>query len=507
MHSASAAYDHSLFEWHDPRWRGRELRGSVLYELHVGTFTDEGTFDAAIGRLEHLQELGVDFIELMPVAAFDGVNGWGYDGVDLWAVHEPYGGPDGLKRLVDAAHGRGLAVVLDVVYNHLGPSGNYLPEFGPYFTDVHITPWGQAVNLDGVGSDEVRAFLVENALSWLRDFHLDGLRLDAIHALADDRALTFVEELAAAVDVLADELGRPLVLVAENDRNDPGTVTRRALGGLGLTGAWNDDVHHALHVAITGERQGYYADFDDSDALAHVYSRGYLHDGTWSSFRGRTHGRPVPMTGPRAVSPWQFVASLQTHDQVGNRAQGERLSGLVEPGLLAAGAALLLLGPFTPMLFMGEEWGASTPWQFFTSFDDELGRTISEGRRREFATHGWPRGDVPDPQDPATRAASVLRWDERRSGEHARLLAWYADLITIRRSIPGIVSDEWDAEIERDGSVVVLRRPTVTVACNLGRGPVARAAVSGTTLLRWPPETPDAAEAWLLSQSVLVLTP
>ena len=506
VHAPSAAYDHMLFDWHDARWRGRELRGAVIYELHVGTFTTTGTLDAAVGHLDHLQELGIDFVELMPVAAFDGEYGWGYDGVDLWAVHEPYGGPDALKRFVDAAHGRGLGVLLDVVYNHLGPSGNYLREFGPYFTDMHRTPWGSAINLDGAGSDEVRAFLRENALSWLENFHLDGLRLDAVHALMDERAHPYLEELSGAVDRLADEIGRPLVLIAESDRNDPATVMRRTQGGLGMAGQWDDDVHHALHVALTGEVDGYYADFAAPNALAKVFAGGFFHDGTWSSFRGRSHGRRVPTSGPRTVSPWQFVASLQTHDQVGNRAAGDRLSSLVEPGVLAAGAALLLLGPFTPMLFMGEEWGASTPWCFFTSFPDaELGAAISQGRNLEF--DGWAASDVPDPQDPKTREMSVLNWAERSSAEHALLLRWYTDLITVRRSLPDVVTDTWDAEVMHDGSVIVLRRPSLVVTCNLGAGPVPMPDTGGTPLLRWPADTPDEASAWLLSRSVRVVRP
>jgi len=501
VHAASAAYDHTLFPWRDNRWRGRELRGAVLYELHVGTFTPAGTLDAAAARLEHLQELGADFVELMPLAAFDGDRGWGYDGVDLWAVHERYGGPDALKRFVDAAHRRGLGVLLDVVHNHLGPAGEYLHEFGPYFA-AEETPWGPAVNLDGPGSDEVRAFLCENALSWLRDFHLDGLRLDAIHAFRDERATPYLEELSAAVDRLADETGRPLLLVAESDRNDPATVTRRTLGGLGLHAQWSDDIHHALHVALTGEREGYYADFADPGALTKVFAGAFFHDGTWSSFRGRSHGRPVPRSGPRALEPWRFVASLQTHDQVGNRAAGERLAALVDVGALAAGAALLLLGPFTPMLFMGEEWGASTPWCFFSSFSDPaLARRVREGRRREFP--GWPAKDVPDPQDPRTYLASILDWQEAAEEEHARLLRWYADLVTIRRSLPGVVSDAWDAEVERERAVVVMRRPTVTVVANLGRGPTPMPEVPGTVLLRWPADVPSS--DWLMGGEVLVL--
>ena len=310
-------------------WDGIELHGAVIYELHVGTFTPEGTLDSAIERLDHLVELGAGIVEVMPLATFPGRHGWGYDGVGLYAVHEPYGGPLAFRRFVDACHARGLGVCLDVVYNHLGPSGNHLAEFGPYFTDRYATPWGQAVNLDGAGSDDVRRFILDNALMWLRDFHVDGLRLDAVHTLFDNRATTLLEELAGEVAALSDEVGRPLWLIAESDRNDPRTVTGGEAGGLGLDAQWADDVHHALHVLLTGETQGYYADFAAPGALAKVLEGVFLHDGRWSSFRGRTHGRPLDRT---AIPGFRFVVSLQTHDQVGNRALGDRLSAGISPG-------------------------------------------------------------------------------------------------------------------------------------------------------------------------------
>lgn len=326
----SAVVDQSAYAWRND-WAGRGLPGAVLYELHIGTYTDEGTFDAAAARLGHLAELGITHVSLMPVCPFPGTHGWGYEGVSLWAVHEPYGGPEGLKRFVDTAHGLGLAVVLDVVHNHLGPSGNHLPAFGPYFTETHHTPWGAAVNLDAPGSDEVRAYLLGSALAWLRDYRLDGLRLDAVHALADDRALTFLEELAAATDALAAELGRPLSLIAESDRCDPRTTTPRESGGIGLHAQWNDDFHHALHTALTGESQGYYADFAAAPlaAVAKTVTNAFFHNGTYSSFRGRTHGRPVDIARTPAHS---FVGYAQTHDQIGNRARGDRLSATLSPG-------------------------------------------------------------------------------------------------------------------------------------------------------------------------------
>ncbi|MEV6260752.1 malto-oligosyltrehalose trehalohydrolase [Streptomyces sp. NPDC051784] len=471
----SAVVDHEAYTWRTP-WAGRGLPGAVLYELHVGTFTPEGTFDAAAERLAHLAELGVTHVELMPVCPFPGTHGWGYEGVSLWAVHEPYGGPEGLKRLVDAAHGLGLAVLLDVVHNHLGPSGNYLPAFGPYFTDTHHTPWGSAVNLDAPGSDEVRAYLLDSALAWLRDYRLDGLRLDAVHALADGRALTFLEELSTAVDALASELGRPLGLIAESDLCDPRTTTPRTEGGIGLHAQWNDDFHHALHTVLTGESQGYYADFAKAPlrGLAKTVTKAFFHDGTYSSFRGRTHGRPVD---PARTPAHRFVGYAQTHDQIGNRAQGDRLAAGLSPGLQACAAALVLTAPFTPMLFMGEEWGAATPWQFFTDHTDpELARAVREGRRREFAAHGWAEEDIPDPQDPATRNRSCLDWEESSRPPHSRLLAWYRELIALRHSLPDLSDPDLasvKAAYDEEARWIAFRRGDLRVAVNLSEKPAA----------------------------------
>jgi malto-oligosyltrehalose trehalohydrolase len=471
VHGLSRVYDHGRFPWTDGAWRGRPLAGSVLYELHTGTFTPEGTFDAAIERLDHLVELGVDAVQLMPVAAFPGRHGWGYDGVDLWAVHDPYGGPDGLKRFVDACHRRGLAVVLDVVYNHLGPSGNYLGRYGPYFTDAYKTPWGPAVNVDHAGSDEVRAFIIGNALMWLRDYHLDGLRLDAVHAIQDHRALHILEELAAAVSRLKAQTGREMFLIAESDLGDPRLVTSREAGGYGLDAQWSDDFHHALHSALTGERQGYYCDFGSMSALAKTLTRVFFHDGTWSSFRGRSHGRPVD---PLRTPGHRFLGFLQNHDQVGNRATGDRISAALSLRLLKVGAGLLLTAPFTPMLFMGEEWGAGTPWRFFTDHQEpELARAVSEGRRREFASHGWDSEDVPDPQDPETYRRSVLDWAEQGKPRHRELLDWYRALIALRRACPELTDPRLtEVSVEHDESWIVLHRGPLRVVANLGTGPV-----------------------------------
>ncbi len=463
----SRTYDQSAFAWTDRGWRGGPLPGSVIYELHIGTFTPEGTFDAALAHLDHLHELGVDTVQLMPVAAFPGQHGWGYDGVNLWAVHEPYGGPDGLKRFVDGCHARRLAVLLDVVYNHVGV-GNRLAAFGPYVTDAHVTPWGPAVNLDQPGSDEVRDFLIGNALMWLRDYHLDGLRLDAVHALEDGRALHFLEELAAEVQALAARLNRELVLIAESDANDPRLVTSREAGGYGLTAQWSDDFHHAVHAAVTGERQGYYCDFGSLAALAKTLTRVFFHDGGWSAFRGRSHGRPVDTF---RVPAHRFLGYLQDHDQVGNRAAGDRISATVPAALLKVAAGLVLTAPFTPMLFMGEEWGASTPWQYFTDHTDPgLTTAVADGRRAEFAAHGWRPADVPDPQDPATFARSKLDWSEPGRGEHAELLRWYTELIALRRARPELTDPRLGrvrASYDEDRRWLVLRRGGLRVIANL----------------------------------------
>ena len=463
----SQSYDHAAFGWTDQGWRGGPLRGAVIYEMHVGTFTPEGTFDAAIAHLDHVRDLGVDMIELMPVASYPGRWGWGYDGIHLWAVHEPYGGPDGLKRFVDACHARRLGVLLDVVYNHVG-IGNHLGAFGPYFTEAHVTPWGPAVNLDQPGSDEVRTFLISNALMWLRDYHVDGLRLDAVHAFEDHRALHFLEELAVEVQALGTRLNRELVLIAESDLNDPRLVTSREAGGYGLTGQWSDDFHHAAHAAVTGERQGYYCDFGSMRALVKTLTRVFFHDGTWSAFRGRSHGRPVDLL---RIPSFRFLGYLQDHDQVGNRATGDRISAGLVPGLVKIGAGLVLTSPFTPMLFMGEEWAAATPWQYFTDHTDpELARAVAAGRRAEFAAFGWGPADVPDPQDEATFYRSKLDWAELDEAAHRGILAWYRELIALRRAWPDLTDPRLDrvqADYDESRRWLVLSRGRLRVVVNL----------------------------------------
>jgi maltooligosyltrehalose trehalohydrolase len=480
-------YDHTFFRWTDSHWRGTPLPGAVMYELHVGTFTPAGTLDAAIGRLDHLLALGVTAVELMPLAVFPGEHGWGYDGIGLWAVHEPYGGPDALKRLVDACHARGLAVYLDVVYNHVGP-GSRLASFGPYFTSAHVTPWGPAVNLDQPGSDEVRSFIVGNALMWLRDYHLDGLRLDAVHALEDHRAVHVLEELAEAVDALAATTGRSLVLIAESDLNNPRLITPRAAGGYGLDAQWNDDFHHTVHALVTGERQGYYADFGTLAGVAKTLTGGYFHDGTWSSFRGRSHGRPVDRL---SVPAYRFIGFLQDHDQVGNRATGDRITATLRAadpgqadGLLRVAAGLVLTAPFTPMLFMGEEWGTDTPWQFFTDHTDPgLAAAVSDGRRSEFAAHGWDYADVPDPQDRETFLRSKLDWTQPVREPYRSVLDWYRALIALRRSRPELTDPRLDqvrADYDEEARWLRVRRGPLLIAAAIGPA-AARIPLPGGT--------------------------
>ena len=494
VHGPSRTVDPDTWRWTDQNWAGKDLRGSVIYELHVGTFTPEGTLDAAVSRLGHLVDLGVDIVELMPLAAFPGKAGWGYDGVGLWAVHEAYGGPDALARFVDAAHNAGIGVCLDVVYNHLGPSGNYLSVFGPYFTPAHHTPWGEAVNYDHDGSQQVRAFVIDSALRWMRDFHIDALRLDAIHEIKDDAAAAatpqrhVLAELSDAVAALSIELGRPLSLVAEADLNDVGVITPTSeeppakVPSLGMTAQWADDVHHALHVRLTGEDQGYYGDFAEVGAWAKAYGRAFLHNGTWSTFRERNWGAPVP----EDTDPRRFVVFGSDHDQVGNRAIGDRPSAILDDAALAATAALVLLSPYTPMLFMGEEWGTRTPFQFFTDHEeDDLARSVSEGRVREFAGFGWDADEIPDPQAAATVEASRLRWSELDEAEHARMLAWYQALTTLRRNLDWSQRTAWP-QVDEIDDVLMVTYDDIVVAANLS-GQERPAPALTTVLLSWDP--------------------
>ena len=460
----SVLVDHGAFRWSDGGWHGYELAAAVIYELHVGTFSHDGTFDGAIEHLQHLVDLGVNAVEVMPVCEGSGSRGWGYDGVDLWAPHHSYGGPEGFKRFVDACHCRNIAVVLDVVYNHLGPAGNYLSEYGPYFTDQYQTAWGSAVNFDGEGSFGTRDFVISNARMWFTDYHVDGLRLDAVHAIFDEGACHILEELATVIDRLSDELDRELWLIAESDRNDPRIARPRDQHGYGVDACWDDDFHHALHTVLTGETGGYYVDFGRLGQLAKAFRDGYVFDGQFSEFRQRYHGRPA---GDLPGS--SFVCCLQDHDQVGNRPFGERTAALVTPDLLKVGAALVLLAPFVPMVFEGEEWGASTPFFYFTDHQDpELGEAVRQGRRREFPLTGG--AEVPDPQALDTFLQSKLDWSEVRREPHRSLLEWHRDLIALRRREPDLraldrklVNTAFD---EKDRWIVV-RRGRFSIVANL----------------------------------------
>ena len=502
IHAPSRTVDHDAFAWTDAGWSAPPLADAVIYELHVGTFTPAGTFEGVIDRLDDLAELGVTHLELLPVVEFGGERGWGYDGVDLFAPHHAYGGPEGLKRLVDAAHARGLAVLIDVVYNHLGPAGNYLAEFGPYFSDKYTTPWGEAVNFDEAGSHEVRRFVVDNALMWMRDYHADGLRLDAMQAIFDMSAIHIGEEIATATHELAAQLGRRLVVTAESDLNDPRLVRPPERGGYGMDAAWADDVHHALHAALTGESAGYYRDFDHADALPRALCDPYLYDGAYTAFRDRRHGRPADddLGGDR------FVACLQNHDQVGNRAMGDRIGQIVSEGRARIGAALLLTAPYVPLLFAGEEWSASTPFRYFTDHaDPELGRAVSDGRRSEFGHFGWDPERVPDPQDPATFDVSRLDWAERDLEPHAGMLDWYRSLIALRREIGELRDGDRSAvRVTGDaGGLITVERGPVRLTANLGTVPV-EVEVSGDVHLRWPQDVATEGRASLPPDGVVI---
>jgi maltooligosyltrehalose trehalohydrolase len=429
VHGLTRVVDQAAFQWSDAAWRGLEVADLVIYELHLGTFTPAGTFDGAIERLPALRELGVTALEIMPVAEFPGGRNWGYDGVSPYAVQSTYGGPNGLKRLVDAAHHTGLAVLLDVVYNHLGPEGNYLAEFGPYFSDRYRTTWGDGFNLDGADSDQVRRYLVDNAVYWVTEYHLDGLRLDAADRIVDLSPVHLAEEIGAAVHEQGRALGRRTLVIAEIDANDPRWVRGREVGGYGLDAHWSDDFHHAVHVALTGERTGYYADFAEPGAVAKVLGERYLNDGRYSPHRRRAHGRPA-----LDVPADRFVVAVQNHDQIGNRARGERLAALVSPEALRLAAAILLLSPYVPLLFMGEEHGETNPFLYFVSHGDPaLLEAVREGRRREFEAFAWG-GEVPDPGAEATFEASRPSWERAESPDGARHRALYRDLLRLRRA-------------------------------------------------------------------------
>jgi maltooligosyltrehalose trehalohydrolase len=444
VHGASRVIDASAFRWTDQDWRGLALPDFIIYELHVGTFTEEGTFDAAAARLPELRALGITAIEIMPVAEFPGRRNWGYDGVLHYAPHHAYGDPEALKRLVDAAHAHGIAVVLDVVYNHVGPEGNYLDQFGPYFTDTYRTPWGRSVNYDGPGSDGVRRWAHDNAMYWVTEFHVDALRLDAVHGIFDFGALAFLEELSDEIHEMGRQLGRKIQLMAESDLNDPRLVRPPALGGFGVDAQWADDFHHALHALVTGERSGYYRDFQGVATIGDVYREPFFYARRFSEHRGRTHGR-----SSAGVPRQRFIVCAQNHDQVGNRALGDRLTTLVPVERQRFAAAVLLLSPYVPLLFMGEEYGETAPFLYFIEHgDEELVQAVREGRKREFPEIDELGASV-DPQAPQTFERSKLRWERRGQPDGMQMLALYRDLLALRREEPALrpgASDVYEQE-------------------------------------------------------------
>jgi maltooligosyltrehalose trehalohydrolase len=483
VHAPSRIYDQSAFQWSDKGFQAAPLASAIVYELHVGTFTPAGTLDSAIDKLDYLDQLGITHIELMPIAAFAGIRGWGYDGVALFAAHEPYGGPDALKRFVDAAHARGLAVLLDVVYNHFGPSGNYTGKFGPYLTSAHKTPWGGAVNLDEAGSHQVRRFFCDNALMWMRDFHIDGLRIDAVHAFIDRSAIHFLEQLAIETETLAATLRRRLVLIAESDLNDPRVVAPRACGGFGLDAQWSDDFHHALFTVLSGEKpSGYYKDFGSMAQLAKALENTFVYDGIFSAHRRRIHGRPV-----KNLSQHRFLGFIQNHDQVGNRAIGDRIAQIAGTERAKIAAALVLLSPFIPMIFQGEEWAASSPFQYFADHDDpELAQQVSEGRKREFAAFGWDPASVPDPEKRETFERSKLNWSEHSARSHAEMLEWYRRLIQIRQATPCLNNGESGntrVSYSEEQRWLCMRRGRILAVCNLSEASQSLPVPAGAELL------------------------
>ncbi|MDB4877533.1 MAG: malto-oligosyltrehalose trehalohydrolase [Gemmatimonadetes bacterium] len=489
VHGPSRVVD-PAFGWTDQSWRGVSMDELVIYELHVGTFTPEGTFAAIVPHLAELKTLGVSAIELMPVAQFPGARNWGYDGVGLYAAQDSYGGPAELKKLVNAAHAAGLAVLLDVVYNHVGPEGNYLDAFGPYFTDVYRTPWGRAINYDGPDSDDVRRFVVGNALHWIGDYHIDGLRLDAVHSIFDFGARHVLEEIAAEAHALGERLGRSVVVIAESDLNDPRIVRSADEYGYGLDGQWSDDFHHAVHAALTGETRGYFADFGPVSAIASALREPFVYDGRYSMHRRRRHG--APSVGlPRK----RFVVAIQNHDQVGNRAKGDRLSTLLAPEQLRLAAALLLLSPYVPLIFMGEEYGETNPFPYFVSHGDpELIEAVRAGRRGEFQSFDWD-AEVPDPHDESVFRQATLDRPKAARPPHAQLLALYRDLLALRRDEPLMRPDGARLAVEAGerGWITLLRQPVdespgasdALLALFNCSGEVADVPIPGSTARAW----------------------
>ena len=482
VHGASRVYDQGAFQWTDQHWHTPPLASAIIYELHIGTFSPEGTFDSAIKHLDFLAELGVTHVEVMPINEFAGGRGWGYDGVFLFAVFEPYGGPDGFKRFVDACHAKNLAVVLDVVYNHFGPVGNYNNKFGPYLTDKYHTPWGAAVNFNESGSDEVRRFFLDNALMWLDSYHCDGLRLDATHEYIDRSAVHFMEQLSAEVERLGNKLNKRFILIAESDLNDPKFVRPREAHGYGMDAQWSDDFHHALFTLLWNDPgRGYYDDFGSMDDLVKSIRHGFVYDGRYSRYRHHTHGRPV-----NGLSAHHFLGYIQNHDQVGNRAAGERLEHLVGMDAAKVAVGLTLMVPFIPMLWMGEEFAASTPFLYFADHEEEeMRRLVSEGRKRDFAAFGWEENEVPDPESPETFERSKLNWSEVNQGGHEEMLQWVKDLIKLRRSTLDLNDGDFghvEVSCAQDGKSLIMQRNAVRVLMNIGDEMLSKPLLPGESL-------------------------
>jgi maltooligosyltrehalose trehalohydrolase len=468
VHEASRVYDQSAFQWTDKNWHSPPLSAGVIYEVHIGTFSEEGTFDGAIKHLDYLTDLGITHLEVMPVNEFAGQRGWGYDGVFLFAPFEPYGGPDGFKRFVDACHAKNLAVILDVVYNHFGPVGNYTNKFAPYLTERFHTPWGSAVNFNEGGSDEVRRFFCDNALMWLKDYHVDGLRLDATHEYIDRSAVHFMEQLSAEVEQLGATIGRRFVLIAESDLNDPKFVRPREAHGYGMDAQWSDDFHHSLFTLLWCDPgRGYYDDFGTMDDLAKSLKRVFVYDGVYSGYRNHRHGRPVD-----GLSAHHFLGYIQNHDQVGNRAVGERLEHLVGMDAAKVALGIVLTAPFVPMLFMGEEFAASTPFLYFADHEeDEIRRLVSEGRKRDFAAFGWDQSQIPDPEDPETFERSKLSWNEVHEGRHQCMFQWVKKLIHLRRTTMALNDGDLghlNVACREEDKVLVMERGPMRILANLG---------------------------------------
>ncbi|WP_461175790.1 malto-oligosyltrehalose trehalohydrolase [Trueperella pyogenes] len=488
-HGPSEIVDPTAFVWSDHEWRGTDLAGQVFYELHVGTFTPEGTFAAAIERLDYLRDLGVDVVELMPIAPMPGERGWGYDGVSIYALHHPYGTPADLAALVDGIHARGMSACLDVVYNHFGPDGNYLAQFGPYFTDRHHTPWGAALNLDGEDAAHVRRYLIDNAKQWLRDYHFDALRLDAVPHLHDESDYHFLSELSDEVAALGAQLGRTLTLTAESDLNIPSMVIPTAQGGFGMDMQWADDVHHALHVWLTGEKNAYYVDYTHEGTMRQAFEHGFVRVGQQLQFAAAPRGQEIP----EHVSGHRLMVFDENHDQVGNRLISDRPSLTLSPAKLAVSRALILLSHYTPMLFMGEEWATRRPFHYFTDHGPELGPLIKEGRQAEFASWDFESvyGDIavsmPNPQDVTTFLESKLDWHELDDASHRRMHDFVRSLIALRKSDPDIAcADRSRTELRIDGKAGWMRRGQTFVVFSIADDErVVPVPFEGTEVLAW----------------------